>query len=165
MTGGGDGSVPSNPASCGSVARMEIGHCVLDAGGDCIGAATETYHFAGLSNGDGMRMVIGPQGSTMLVFLVRADGIDPGPLDVERDSSHPLVQVGLYDSAAREQLSVFRSRVGFTEDSGSYASRQLWVVVDALGSALEGRTISAVANLTDQNGEARCGTVNVVPRR
>lgn len=153
-----DGSMP-DPRSCGSTPAMSVGRCVLTAGGDCRGAMGETYNFTPLSGGDSMTMVIGPQGSTMLVFMVQAPGIDPG--DAATESTQPIVQVTLFDGGS--QLTVFRQRTAFT-GSGPYVSGQLWVVVDSVSSALAGHTITAVATLTDRNGQARCGIVNVVPR-
>ncbi len=153
-----DGAMPS-PMSCGSTAAMDVGRCVLDAGGECRGAVGETFSFSGLSAGDPMSMVVGPQGSTMIVFMVRATGIDPG--DAATESTQPFVEVSLFDGAT--QLTVFRQRTAFT-GTGPFVSRQLWVVVDALASALAGHTVTAVARLTDRNGEARCGIVNVVPQ-
>lgn len=155
-----DGSMP-DPRSCGSVAAMTVGRCVLGAGGDCRGAAEEvagTYNMTALSGGDGMTMVIGPQGSTMLVFMVQATGIDAG--DAATESTQPLVQVTLYDGAT--QIAMLRQRTPFT-GSGPYVSGQLWVVVDAVSSSLAGHTITAVATLTDRTGGERCGIVNVVP--
>jgi len=140
---------------------MEVGRCVLDAGGDCQGADGETFQFTGLSNSDGMQMVVGPQGSTMLVFLVRADGIDAG----DTGSTRPLVQVSLYDSAARRQLTEYRQRADFVADGANLRSQQLWVIVDALASDLAGRNVTATARLTDRNGQERCAIVDVTPRR
>jgi len=143
---------------------MSLGRCVLDAGGDCRGALGETYGFTALGSGQDMRMVVGPQGSTMLVFLVRASGIEPGAPDIDRDPSQPLVEVTLFDASAHTQLTVYRQRNGFTMDGSGYTSHQLWVVVDALASELSGRTITAVATLSDTNGENRCAIMDVVPR-
>lgn len=108
-----------------------------------------------------MRMVVGPQGSTMLVFLVRTDGIDPG----DSASTYPLVQVSLFDTAARRQLTEYRQRVSFVADGAGFRSEQLWVVVDALASDLSGRNVTATARLTDRNGVARCAIVDVSPQR
>lgn len=156
-----DGGSTTTPMSCGDTPSMELGRCELDAGGDCQGATGEVFHFTGLGNGDAMNMVVGPQGSTMLVFLARADGIDPG----DTGSSRPLVQVSLFDAAARTQLTEYRQRVDFTADGASSRSNQLWVVVDALASELSGRSVTATARLTDRNGQERCAIVDVTPRR
>jgi len=149
------------PMSCGAVASMEVGRCVVDSGGDCQGALGEVYSLTSLSDGDAMRMVVGPQGSTMLVFLVRTDGIDPG----DSASTYPLVQVSLFDTAARRQLTEYRQRVSFVADGAGFRSEQLWVVVDALASDLSGRNVTATARLTDRNGVARCAIVDVSPQR
>jgi hypothetical protein len=140
---------------------MQVGRCSLDGGGDCQGAAGEAFSLTPLSNGDGMQMVVGPQGSTMLVFLVRAEGIDPG----DTGSTRPLVQVSLFDSAARRQLTEYRQRADFVADGAGFRSQQLWVIVDALASDLAGRNVTATARLTDRNGVERCAIVNVSPRR
>lgn len=159
-----DGAAPPNPMTCGTMTPMQIGRCALDAGGDCRGALGETFSLVALSAGDDMRMVVGPQGSTMLVFLVRASGIDPGVPDGDLDPSQPLIEVTLFDATAGTQLSVYRQRNGFTMDASGYTSHQLWVVVDALASELNGRTITAIATLSDRNGEKRCAIIDVVPR-
>jgi len=160
-TNGSDDGGTTSPMSCGSVASMEVGRCTLDAGGDCQGAAGESFGLTPLSNGDSMQMVVGPQGSTMLVFLVRADGIDPG----DTGPTRPLVQVSLFDTGARRQLTEYRQRADFVADGSGFRSQQLWVVVDALASELAGRNITATARLTDKAGAERCAIVNVSPRR
>lgn len=157
-----DSATPPSPMTCGTMLPMQIGRCVLDAGGDCRGEAGETFSLVALTAGDDMRMVVGPQGSTMLVFLVRATGIEPGVPDGDLDPSQPLVEVTLFDATA--QLSVYRQRTGFTMDASGYTSHQLWVLVDALASELNGRRVTAIATLSDRNGEKRCAIIDVVPR-
>lgn len=172
--GGGDddssgtdsGVPPMVRTDCSGIQPMDLGRCALDGGGECVGATGESYGFGGLSSGASMSMVVGPQGSTMLVFIARATGIDPGNPDMPRDSGNPLVEVALLDVGSGMQLSLYRQRVGFTSEGGSLVSQQLWVVIDdASVSTLTGRAVVARATVRDAAGEERCGLARVVPQR
>ena len=161
---GGDGG-SATLSDCGDTPSMDLGRCEVTSGDDCTGADGEVNHFVPLSSGDSMRMVVGPQGSTMLVFMARAEGIDPGDPATPRDSGNPLVQVALLDASSGDQLTFYRSRMGFEESGGQYVSGQLWVVVDALASSLDGRSLVALAEVRDSAGAERCARVRVVARR
>ena len=143
--------------SCEGQPPAELGHCQLEAGGDCVGAPGEASQFASLSDGQTMRMVIGPQGSTMLVFAVRAPDVDPGT----SASNWPLVEVALLDGSTGRQLALYRGREEFVTGPGGLQVLQIWVVIDDLAAELGGRSVVALATVRDSTGVELCGSARI----
>lgn len=161
---GGDGG--TSPTDGGTISRScdgrppaELGHCQLEGGGDCMGADGERSRFASLSDGQTVTMVIGPQGSVMLVFAMRAPAIELG----SGLSDWPLVELVLLDGTTGSQLAHFRSRKEFTTGAGgSPEVLQLWVVVDDVARDLGGTSVFARGTVRDRMGLELCGTARVV---
>ena len=57
---------------------LAIGRCVTDAGAACTGALDEARRFEAAAAGADVPLVVGPQGSAMLIFAVATTGIVAG---------------------------------------------------------------------------------------
>lgn len=154
-------------ADAGPEGPLVLGRCVLqDGGDDCTGQPDEAQKFVALDDGDPMRIVFGPQGSFMLVVLLRAEGIDGGDVDAPASADNPSVEIQLREESDDSIVTRFRGRVAFRALSGGSGELEsndaLFIVVDGQEEALVGQSVILEAVLQDRSGERRRGLMHVL---
>lgn len=155
---------PLDALVCTSELPLVLGRCEQDSGDPCLGDAGEVRRFVPMSDGDRIAIVVGPQGSSMIVLAAGAFDIDPGDPDVPGRSGNPLLSLLLFDERG-DELSRYQGRAGFTADpSGSsmVINPGIFVVID---DRLEEQTVEARAALRDAAGSERCGALRFVAAR
>jgi hypothetical protein len=145
---------------------LMLGRCVLkDSTEDCTGETDEAQSYVSLSDDDAMRIVVGPQGSFMLVLMLRTQGVDGGDPTVPASADNPSVEVQLRRAADDSIVTRFRGRLTFERVSAASeefeSSSAVFVVVDGQEDALIGQTVVLEAVLEDRNGERRRGLRHV----
>ena len=111
--------------------------------------------------GADVALVVGPQGSAMLIFAVATTGIVAGDPADPTAAANP--QLELIVSRAGAELALYRGRMGFTDQGGQQVAAGLFAIVEDTG--LDGVALAAHAALTDQAGAQRCGDWSFVARR
>ena len=155
---------PLGDASTEGCEPLEIGLCAVPgSGASCTGAADEGGVFSSADDGDPATLVLGPQGSRMLVLAARTRGIEPGDPARPASPSNPIVEMVLTDDAGHEVTS-YRGRTAFAPD----AEDPEFLVQPALFVIMEGALpaeIHVLATLRDRVGAERCGTLRLaIPR-
>lgn len=149
---------PLGDASLEGCAPLELGLCTLTStGGPCTGALAEEGVFTAPSAEHPVTLVIGPQGSRMLVLAARTRGIDPGDPARPSSSANPLVELLVTDEGGHE-LSRYRGRAAFVPD----AADPTWLVQSQIFVIMEGSLpprLHALGTLRDRLGAQRCGTL------
>ncbi|MBK9036450.1 MAG: hypothetical protein IPL61_35260 [Myxococcales bacterium] len=140
---------------------LTIGRCVTDAGVACTGALGEVRRFEAAAAGAEVPLVVGPQGSAMLVFAVATTGIIPGDPDDPTAAANPQLELVVARGGA--ELALYRGRMGFSDQDGLQVSAGLFAITEDTG--LDGVALMAHAVLTDQAGALRCGDWSFVARR
>jgi hypothetical protein len=146
---------------------LALGRCVLgDGASDCTGETGEAQRFAPLAEDDAMRIVRGPQGSFMLVLMLRTTGVDGGDPASPASPNNPSVEVQLRSALDGAIVSRFRGRVLFEPATGAAndqleSSNAIFVVVDGQEQRLVGETVVLEAVLQDRFGQRRRGIVRV----
>jgi hypothetical protein len=129
------------------VEALELGRCVTTAGDECAGGAGEEPVFVPLDDGDEVHMVIGPQGSAMLVFGVRAGAMAPEGVAVE-----------LLLRAGGEELARMRAFRDLVPAGELLETNGLFLVLDgAIAAALDGAVATVEATAQDRAGIRACG--------
>jgi hypothetical protein len=151
---------PRDASAEGCDGSLELGLCRL-AGTEepCVGSATEDGVFVSVPDGAGASLVLGPQGSRMLVLAARARGIEPGDPARPADSGNPVVEVRVSDPAGREVTS-YRGRAAFEADPTDptlFVQPEIFVVMDSFAPA----EVWITAWLRDRVGAERCGRVRL----
>jgi len=156
--------VDANP-ECTTNPTLTIGTCrVQNTGAPCSGVADENSEFVPVATGAPIKMVIGPQGSTMFVLGIQTSGIEPGdPMDVV-SPDNPSISITLFHAAGTE-MALYRGRSAFTEAAPMLEANGLFVVVDGRPGELAGENVTAHANVTDKNGDSRCGVLTFVAQQ
>ncbi len=153
-------------ASCDEGAELTIGRCVDEARSPCTGAeAISGAFFDPMPVGGEIAPVIGPQGAAMFALAVRATDIAPGDPDSPFSTDNPILEIELIDAASGEHFTSYRGRSGFRAvDSmaGTFEHPQVFVVVDHSISSLWGERFWLDARLTDNVGELRCGSAEIL---
>lgn len=140
---------------------LTIGRCVTDVGAACTGALGEVRRFEAAAAGADVPLVTGPQGAAMLIFAVATTGIVAGdPVDPTA-AANP--QLELVVARAGAELSLYRGRMGFSDQAGQQVAAGLFAIVEDAG--LDGVSLTAHAVVTDQLGAQRCGDWSFVARR
>lgn len=151
--GGADGGLAPG---CGA---LELGRCLVDAtGDDCSGRPDEAGRFVPMPPGTPFFVVVGPQGSSMIVLAARAAGIDPGDPDRPSNPENPETRIVLMDEAV--ELALYRGRSAYWPDPDApdtYVNSGLFIVVDDIRERLFGRDLIALGTLRDSAGAERCG--------
>ncbi len=155
---------PLGDASTEGCEPLELGLCaVASSGAPCTGAAGEEGVFSRAEDGESATIVLGPQGSRMLVLAARTRGIEPGDPASPASPSNPVVEMVLTDDAGHEVTS-YRGRTAFAPDAEDPES----LVQPALFVIMEGELpaeIHVLATLRDRIGAERCGTLRLaIPR-
>lgn len=166
--GDGDGTTHTDlglPASCDDSPPLELGRCVL-AGTDldCTGQPDEELEFVALAEGDEMRLVLGPQGSQMLLFLARGSGFDPGDPEAIGSTDNPLVEIWLHDTQTTQVIARYRGYVAFAAsepDGPLVSSGGLFAVTEHSAGQLAEHPIAVEAILHDKNGDLRCAQTEI----
>ena len=140
---------------------LAIGRCVTDAGAACTGALDEARRFEAAAAGADVPLVVGPQGSAMLIFAVATTGIVAGDPAGPTATDNP--QLELIVSRAGTELALYRGRMGFTDQAGQQVAAGLFAIVEDTG--LDGVALAAHAALIDRAGAQRCGDWTFVARR
>jgi hypothetical protein len=163
MTGENEGPPPEAMLECDEYESLALGRCVRESDGeDCTGDPEETMIFVALEEQDPMRMVVGPQAATMLVFLAQTSGIDPGDPDDPVSQDNPLVEAEMVEDDERLSEVVLRSSFSEDADSGQLRSDSgLFLVVEEEDYEVIGKTYEVTARITDKDELLRCGRVNV----
>jgi len=130
-------------------------NCAMDMGG--------AGNFVRLGGGDAMPVVLGPQGSPMLVLGAQAAGIENGGSEAE----WPRVGVGVVDRGSGEQLADFTDlHVDFDSASGTPTANLLFVVLDSQNpSNLVGHSLGIVGSARDRGSMRFCGRTNITVDR
>ncbi len=141
---------------------LELGRCATEAGGPCRGTLDEVRRFEPLSAGGEVAVVSGPQGSAMLVFAARTDGIVAGDPADPVNPNNPLVELVVARDGV--EVAIYRGRVGFRDDgAGRLFAAGLFVITE--GEELAGVALVAHGRLTDAAGAGRCGEIDFVAAR
>jgi hypothetical protein len=153
------------PATCDDAPVLELGRC-RQAGTDldCVGNADEEHEFVPLVEGDEMRLVLGPQGSQMLLFLARGSGFAPGDPEQVGSTDNPLVEMWLHDTQTMEEIARYRGYVAFAPeppDGLLVSSGGLFAVTEHNAAQLAEHPIAVEAILRDENGELRCAEIEI----
>ena len=142
----------------------EIGRCELaGSGADCTGIPTEERTFVPLSDGDDVRIVVGPQAASMFVLGLRTKDIYPGDVDNPADPDNPDVSITL--RSGQQMMAIYHGRPAFVpsvEDPGKFEQAAMFVVVDGNGSELVGLELTADVHLLDRDEQERCGQVKFI---
>lgn len=144
-----------------------IGRCELEAGGDCTGVPDEKRIFVPLAAGDPVKMVVGPQASLMFVLALQTTGIYAGDPDNPASADNPNVEITLLRDGVRH-MALYRGRPYFEPDPVDgmmLGTSGLFVIVEQSATELDGKQITAVAELTDRDGVKRCATIMFVAQR
>jgi len=154
---------------CADGPPLELGRCRDSLTSfDCMGMDTEVGDFTAMLEDEELRMVIGPQGSTMFVLSARSSGFDPGDPDVSPVSTvNPTIELTLLDEAG-EVVTLYRGRGVFTADPavpGAFFRSELFIVVDESASLLVGQRLTADGILRDRTGVERCGSLTFIAAR
>lgn len=145
---------------------IELGRCARADGTGCDGTPGEPATFVALAPGDPVPLVVGPQGSAMLVLAARTRGIDPGDPTMPASRANPTVEIHVHDATGLE-LAVYQGRTTFAPDASDstlLVQPSFFVVVDGALDRFVG-TLTADAMLHDAAGSTRCGTVDFTPTR
>lgn len=156
-----DANVEPRDASVeGCDGSLELGLCRLAGTTEpCIGSATEEGVFVAAPDGAGATLVLGPQGSRMLVLAARTRGIEPGDPARPADSGNPVVEVLVSDGAGREVTS-YRGRAAFETDPSDptlFVQPEILVVMDSFPPP----EVWITAWLRDRVGAERCGRLRL----
>lgn len=134
---------------------LEIGRCEIVATGlPCTGAPEETV-FVSIDDKP-IPVVLGPQNANMFVLAVRTSGIDPGDVDNPASRDRPGVSISLFRDGA-ESMGRYLGRPTFVGTDVQDAL-DVFLIIDR--SVRSGEVFTAIGELTDQNGEQRCGTLH-----
>jgi hypothetical protein len=148
-------------------ASADIGRCEVDpTGEECTGVPDETRQFVGLSYGDAVYMVRGPQGAQMFVLALQTTGIVPGDPTNPVDPTNPDVDILL--SADGYELARYRGTPGFSPSAGDETVLEaagLFVILDDQADELIGSEIISTARIVDADGQQRCGQVMFVAKQ
>ena len=159
--GDSDAAAPGADASgevCDGAGPLTFGACVRADDSPCVSVADADARFLSLAPNDTVDLVVGFQGATMMALAVRADGIAPGTTA----SDYPRVDVGL-DNADGERIASFFNGVPFEAvDGDTFEWLFVFLIVPGAGGELTGQILTASGSVVDTNGEARCGSVDVV---
>lgn len=152
--GGTDGGSAADAAQA-QCAPLELGHCIDGATGEpCLDFEAADRQFVPLTGGETVQPIVGPQGSDMFVFAVRAPGIDPGT-----DENPPLVQLTCYDGELEQ--GGYQAWPLFFADGDKMVAPQLYTVIfNAAG--FQGQTLRLVAEVVDPSDNRFCGEVSFV---
>lgn len=143
---------------CDGAGPLSIGACVLGDGSPCTSVTDTDAVFRALTSGDTVDLVVGFQGATMLALAVRADGIEPG---TDGGDDRPRIDLGL-DNADGARISSYFNGVAFDSvDADTFEWRFVFLVVPGAGAELTGQTLTASGNVTDTNGQVRCGAIEI----
>ncbi len=153
---------PNQPDSMAPICpedSLEIGGCQqLPGGGACTGSPEDTVFVSVPDNGS-IPIVLGPQGLDMMVFSLRTGGIDPGDLDNPASTDRPKVSIFLY-RADEEAMGRYTGRPSFLSvGSGDVTQEAVGVFLLIEDAVANGDAFHAVAEVSDQNGEYRCGNL------
>ncbi len=162
FSGCGNGTGPT-PISADAAGFADAGYCdqgiklgrcqVEGTGANCTGFPEEVPLFVPLSDGDSVAIVTGPQGATMFVFAVQAAGINP---------TEPLIELNIFRTSY-SVVARYRGRAEMSPDSNAgelFVVNDLFVVIDAEAPVQSGHSLTARANLRDEAGTERCGTLS-----
>jgi hypothetical protein len=162
-----DATAPSDarPITCDNAEPAWIGRCELEGTGEtCTGVPDEQRVFVELAPDEELKMVIGPQGARMFVFAVRTQGIYPGDPDELASPDNPDVDVRVGWETGFE-VARYRGRpVFFPGDPGMYDAAGLFVVIDGTGANVVDDRLIVGAQITDRDGEFRCGTATFIAK-
>ncbi len=141
-------------------ASLEIGGCEQEPdSGVCTGSPDNT-RFVTIPDGGPIPVVVGPQGIDMIVFSLRTGGIAPGDLDNPASTDRPDVSIVLIRED-ENVMSHYTGRPSFLEfGSGAVNQEAIGVFMLVEAGVTSGEYLRAVAEVTDQNGEYRCGNLN-----
>jgi len=155
---------PLGDASTEGCEPLELGLCaVAGSGAPCTGAAGEGGVFSPAEDGELATIVLGPQGSRMLVLAARTRGIEPGDPARPGSPSNPVVEMVLTDDAGHE-VTGYRGRTAFAhdaEDPELLVQPALFVIMDGEPPA----AVRVLATLRDRVGAERCGTLRLAMPR
>jgi hypothetical protein len=144
----------ASPIACDG--SLELGLCrIADVGTPCVGSATEEGTFEPVPDGASATLVVGPQGSRMLVLAARTRGIEPGDPARPADPGNPVVEVHVTGTDGAEVAS-YRGRAAFEPDPADptrFVQPEIFVIME--GSLPPGVTVAAT--LRDRVGAERCG--------
>ncbi len=124
-----------------------------------IGSGEE--RFEPLDDGGPVPLVVGPQGSFMLFFGLRADGLAPGDADDPLAAGNPLVQMRA--TLGGRLVGHLQQRVGLRD--GTAAGLILTVDPDMRAADMLGVEVDIAAQVTDHAGVRACGQRAVTPAR
>ncbi len=122
-----------------------------------IGSGAE--RFEALEDGGEVPLVVGPQGSFMLYFGLRAEGLEPGDADDPLASGNPLVEMRA--TLGGRLVGQLQQRTGLRE--GTASGLILTVDPDMRAAEMVGVAVEVAAQVTDAAGVRACGRRSVVP--
>ena len=148
---------------CVGAPPMALGACVdLVGGGQCVGGADEVPIFDAMSEGDPLRVVVGPQGASMFAISLRVTGVDGGDPAAPVSADDPRVEILVRDEEGTT-VAQYRGLHALDPDPdlpGWLVKAGLFVVVDVRPTSLDGRVLTAEATLVDRDGVERCGRLS-----
>ncbi|MCP4444480.1 MAG: hypothetical protein GY811_03935 [Myxococcales bacterium] len=141
-------------------ATLEIGRCQLAGeGGPCTGSLEEAEFVAVEPEGGRIGVIVGPQGADMMVLSLRTSGIDPGDLDNPASTDRPDVSVQLYRNE-EETMAHYVGRPSFLGEAQSQEALGIYLVIER--AVRSGDVFRVVAEVEDQDGEYRCGSLRFI---
>jgi len=147
-----------------SVGGLLLGGCTREVdGADCRGAADELVRYRSLGDDGEMQAVVGPQAAIMLVFLVRAAGIEPGDPEQPASTDNPALELVLRDTAGTE-IARYRGRSAFVPSDDPdmlEVSSSVFLVIDGKLDQVSGNDLIVEGYLEDRSGERRDGQVSI----
>jgi len=158
---------------CSGEMPLEVGRCERSDGSECNGCEAGGMFegavgctgdpggpgiFVPIASGDEVSAVLGPQGSVMIIFGLRATGIDPGAMAAE----WPRVEVRVVDRASGVQQAQWTNlHQEFTPDAtvgGAFTAPLLFIVtMEQTPSQLIGHSLAVIGRARDKNGAGFCG--------
>ncbi len=160
-SGGGGEDQPDASASASDASAiqctqtLEIGHCVDSATGEpCLDFEAPGRMFVPLTGTENVRPIVGPQGSDMFVFAVRAANIHPGT-----ETDPPMVEIKVF-YGDEERGGYLSWPIFFAEGDKQTAPQLFTVIFDS--PAIEGETMRVTGEVVDPSGNHFCGETSFV---